>query len=363
MKILFLIDSLGSGGAQRQMTTVASLLNKIGYEVSFLVYSEGDFFKQSLKDNSIPITTISSTNIIKRIFRIRKFIRCGNYDAVISFMDTPNFLNCFAAIGGKNWNVITSERSSKESTFNTRKNRIFNWFQRYSDSIVCNSENSRKMWVKYYPKFNKKLHVIYNTVILSKVTSIYTPLRNGKIHIVVAASYQGLKNSIGLISALALLNSGERKRFSVDWYGRKNVDSIEGMGIYDDSIDLIKNNKLGNIISLHGPTNDIYNKMHAADFVGLFSTVEGLPNTICESMSFGKPIIMTRVSDYNQFIDDSNGVICEKTTPNAIAVALRKLLNLTADDILKMGECSQRKSKVLFNSEKIIDLWENTINK
>ena len=147
MKILFLIDSLGSGGAQRQMTTIACLLKNKGYQVFFLVYSESDFFKQSLNENNIPITTITTQNFINRILHIRKFIRKGKFDSVISFMDTPNFLNCFAAIGGHNWRVITSERSSNESIFRNRKNKIFNWFQRYSDTIVCNSENAKNMVV------------------------------------------------------------------------------------------------------------------------------------------------------------------------------------------------------------------------
>lgn len=362
MKLLFLIDSLGSGGAQRQMTIVADLLSNKGYEVSFLVYSEGDFFKKRLNDNNIPIVTIPSTNIIRRMFRIRKFIRCGNYDVVISFMDTPNFLNCFAATGGHSWKAITSERSAKKATFHNRKNRIFNWFQRYSDVIVCNSMNARSMWSECYPEYKGKLRVIYNTVNLSIITTSYAPLRDDKLHLVVAASYQGLKNPVNLVKALSLLTKYNQARIKIDWYGNKDV-SQGGSSNYDESNKIITNNDLSSIIKLHEVTNDIHNIMYQADVIGLFSEYEGLPNVICEAMTIGKPIVITKVSDYNQFVDETNGIICEKTTPEEIALALSKLLKLSADDIIKMGGDSQNKARVLFNSEKIINQWENVINK
>ena len=43
MKVLCLIDGLGSGGAQRQLVGLASLLKKEGYDV-LVVYYHGDHF-------------------------------------------------------------------------------------------------------------------------------------------------------------------------------------------------------------------------------------------------------------------------------------------------------------------------------
>jgi glycosyltransferase involved in cell wall biosynthesis len=38
--------------------------------------------------------------------------------------------------------------------------------------------------------------------------------------------------------------------------------------------------------------------MYESDVVALVSKLEGLPNTVCEGMALGKPIIMTRVFRY-----------------------------------------------------------------
>ncbi len=363
MKVLLFIDSLGSGGAQRQLVTLASLFKKRGLEVEVLCYVSVDFFSKILMDNGIKINEVLANNPIERIFKIRSFIRKNKYDVVISFLDTPDFLNCISALGGHSWKVITSERSARKNKFDSKRGKIIGWIKRYSDAIVCNSENAKNIWLKHYPEYSEKLKVIYNTVELTdSISTSYTPLNGGVIKIVVAASYQGLKNSVGLVKALSLLNKEEREKLSIDWYGRRNVDSINGSNIYEKTLELIKKSKLEGVINLYDHSKDIYSKMYESDFIALFSTVEGLPNVICEGMVLGKPIIMTKVSDYNNFIDDFNGLLCEDKTPEAIATTLRKLLKFSMSDIVEMGEVSRKKAKELFNSENVIGQWLELIN-
>lgn len=362
MKILFLIDSLGSGGAQRQIVTLSKMLKDIGYNVSVLCYTYANFFAEYLEEADIPIHWVNKSNYIERIFSVRRFIRRGNYDAVISFLDVPNFLNCFAAIGGKSWKVITSERSAKKEVLRSRQGRIFAWFQRFADAIVCNSNNAKEMWIEYYPKYKNKLEVIYNPVILPTISSKYISKRNGKLHIVVAASYQYLKNPIGLIKALILLNENERKKIKVDWYGRIEVTKGDRRA-YDDAVSLIEDNNLHDIIQLHKPTNDILNRMNEADVVALLSELEGLPNAICEGMMIGKPIIMSKVSDYSVLIDNSNGLLCEWNKIESIKNAIIYMMNLKSDDLIEMGKVSKNKAEVLFSSSIILKQWVNLIEK
>lgn len=356
MKILCVIDSLGSGGAQRQIVTLAKMLNDKGYDVSVLCYTHEDFFAQYLEDANIPIYWEEESNYLKRIIRVRKFIRIGNYGMVISFLDVPNFLNCFAAIGGKKWKVITSERSAKKEMLLSHQGRIFAWFQRYADYIVCNSNNARNMWLVHCPQYRDKLDVIYNPVILPEITSEYIPKRNGKLNIIVAASYQYLKNPIGLIKGLTLLDDNERKQIKIDWYGRIEVRSGNTQA-YDEAISLIEENALHHAIQLHKPTTDILNKMNEADVVALFSELEGLPNAICEGMMLGKPIIMSKVSDYDQLIDESNGVLCDWDNPESIRDAILYMAQLTKEELIEKGKQSILKAENLFSSEGIVSQW------
>lgn len=360
MKILFLIDSLGSGGAQRQIVTISKLLKDRGFDVSVLCYTYEDFFSKYLKESRISIYWEIEPNYIKRILRVRKFIRRGNYNAVISFLEVPNFLNCFAAIGGKTWKVITSERSSKETTLTSLKGRVFSWFQRYSDFIVCNSNNAKEMWLKYNPQYNNKLKVIYNPVLLPHITTNYIPRKNGKLHIVIAASYQYLKNPIGVINAIMLMTDEEKNKIKINWYGRKDVISGDTRA-FEEALSLIEKNNLAYVITLNGPTKDIANKMYEGDFVGLFSELEGLPNAICEGMMLGKPLIMTKVSDYTKLVDDNNGVLCEWDNPQSIKNAFFAGINLSDEELLQMGMNSKEKANQMFSKDTIIEQWIDII--
>ena len=52
-RILCFIDSLGAGGAQRQLVNLAIGLKKRDYIVSFLVYHVDDFYLPILQENGI----------------------------------------------------------------------------------------------------------------------------------------------------------------------------------------------------------------------------------------------------------------------------------------------------------------------
>ncbi|MGM9774603.1 MAG: glycosyltransferase family 4 protein [Candidatus Egerieousia sp.] len=361
-RILFLTKNLASGGAERQIVTVATMFADNGYAVEFLCYSEGDFYEHILVSKGIKVHWISLPNYIKRMLIVRKFIRNGEFDAVVSFLKTENFLNCFAAIGGKRWKVITGERSSSEkTTFHDIKQRIFNYFQRYSDALVCNSENAKQMWLRHYPQYADKLRIVYNTVALQPIPARYVPLQDGRLHIVVAASYQYIKNPIGVIKALLLMSEKERSRIKIDWYGRKKINEIKGDLAAIEAEQLIEQHSLCEVISLHEDTKEIHNRMYEADAVGLFSKYEGLPNAICEGMTLGKPILMSRVSDYGVLVDDSNGFLCDYDKPESIRKALIKMSILSIEQLKSMGECSRQKAENLFSMRKIFAEWNNVV--
>lgn len=356
MKLLLLISSLGSGGAERQLVTMGTLFHEQGLHVEFLVYHEDDFFKHILDEKGIKVNQLCPKNHIDRIIKVRRFIRKSDFDAVISFLEVNNFLASVSAIGGKRWKLITNELSSKMSTFNTPRSKVFNFFQRFSDTLVCNSHNAKLMWEKYYPKYKDKLKVIYNPVLLPIITSEYIPKRDGKLHIIVAASYQYLKNPIGLIKSLLLMNQENRSKIVVNWYGRIEV-SKGNTRAYDESVGLIVENNLENVINLNGPTKDIANKMNEADVVALFSELEGLPNAICEGMMIGKPIIMSKVSDYADLVDDTNGVLCDWDNPESIKYALLDAMQWSVDELREKGINSKNKAENLFSSKVIINQW------
>lgn len=358
MNILLFIDNLGSGGAQRQLVNLAVLFKENGHNIKFLVYGDVPFFEKKLIDNNIKIIKIIEKNSVKRLFKIRKFIRRNWQDVVISFLNTPNFIACFSAIGKHPWKLITNERSGTEQSFKGLKNKIFKWFERYSDHTVCNSYAAKQIWLKYLPKKEKNLSVIYNYIDINveNFSNEIQILKNSKVNIVVVASYQYLKNILNVIQAINLINKDLVKKLKLDWYGRIEVEVNNSLA-YNEATKLLESYNLNNVVTLHEENSNIYPIMYEADLIGLFSKYEGLPNVICEALTLGKPIIMTPVSDYNILLSN-NGILCKSYEIEDIKNALEVVLRLDKKEILKMGENSLFIAKSLFNKNKVYEMWE-----
>ncbi len=358
MKVLCFIDGLGSGGAQRQIVNLALGLKAHGHQVEMLAYTDADFYLSRLKEGNIPYTVLKNNNYLQRIVNTRRHLRRANVDAVISFLETPNFLSCISAIGKHRWVLITSERNAKEYEFTNRRGKIMKWFERYSDWTVCNSNVARELWKKYYPQYKDRVSTIYNPVVINEVNSLCRPERKRK-RIVVAASYQRLKNPLGLLEALHLLSGEERSQLSIDWYGK--AIPAENDGVYEEACSLCAEYQLQDCITFHGENKQIYREMMDADAVALFSEVEGLPNTICEGMMCGKPILMSRMSDYNTFVTSENGFLCDAKDPESIAEAIRKFLSLTPERQCQMGKRSYELAVQLFDAERNVGQWETLL--
>ncbi|WP_372640269.1 glycosyltransferase [Ancylomarina sp.] len=361
-RVLILSDNLCSGGAQRQIVLLAKALQRNGVNVEVLCYARGNFFAHHLEENNILIHWLIRDNYVHRILSVRKFIIKNKYDAVISFLQVANLLNCLSAVGRKKWKVITGERSANKKFFKTFKGKIVVKLQKYSDCIVCNSNNAALMWKSSFPEYSKKIKIIHNFIDCSHINSRYIPRSGNKLHIVIVATYSYLKNPLGVIKALSLLSEREKAQIQISWFGRKE-ESIGNTKAYDEAENLINENNLNSSMSLNESSRDVYNIMNKADVIGLFSEYEGFPNVICEGMMLGKPIIMSRVSDYKDLVDNSNGFLCDWNNIDSIKDAFISSLKLSINELIDKGEMSKLKINSLLNDEKTFDKWNSIILK
>jgi len=364
-KILFL-GSLRSGGAEHQMVVVASILKKEGYDVTYLCSEESSFFKKDLDEADIPIVRITNNklasflklSIPRSAFIVYKTLKKEKYDTVVSFLGDWNFYNCITAKFKKTQHrVITAIRNNRDEVFLWRREKFYYRYERYTYRKVSNSEAAKNKFAQYYPELASKLMTIYNIVDLPPIVSSYTCKRDNRVNIIVPASYREVKNPMRLLEAITLMPIVDRNNIKIDWYG----DIKSGQSLYNKMVDYIKANELENVVVLHDATNDIANRVNEADMIGLFSTSEGLPNSICEGMMLGKPVIMTKVSDFGVLVDKTNGFLCDSADTQSIKEALCAAAKCTVQDLVDMGNNSKQKALKLFSKETIIEQWKQII--
>lgn len=351
MKILCVIDSLGSGGAQRQLVELAKGFHQQGHDVSFLTYHALDFFKEELTQNNIKVYSIRSPNYLKRLLRMRIFIRRGHYDAVLSFLETPNFICELAAFPFKKWKLIVGERSANPNISKSFKLKFYRWFHLLSDYVVANSYKNRNIVKSINPLMPlEKLKVIYNLVDVENCSNISRNNINDKLVLLIAASHQELKNLNGLVEAVNLLTENEKNKLCIYWYGDKADSS------FNEAILKIQEYNLVDNFTFYNATRDIKNRMLDADIMGLFSFYEGFPNTICEAMSLAKPVICSSVSDIPLIITDKN-YLFDPTKASEIASVLSYILTLTPEELKLTGERNREIARSLFDREKIVSQY------
>lgn len=357
-KILCFIDSLGSGGAQRQLVNLGIALKKKGHNISFLTYYSSCFFKNLLDSEKIPVDTIECTSTVKRIIKCRSFIRKGKFDVVISFLEIPSLINELAGLPWHRWKIIVGERSSSPRITKTAKGRLLRFAHLLANDIVSNSHYNQKLIRRANPLLpKKKCHTIYNIYDVNTVRptqNIFPKVKNKvkkkQFKIIVGASHQYLKNLKNLAKAVALLSNEQKDTIKINWYGNQVSPC------YEDSVSIVQQLNLQEIITFFPPSQNLYAEMINADAVGLFSLYEGLPNVICEAMCLGKPVIASDVSD-NRLLIGNDRLICLPTSPQSIADSLSYILSLSQAQLADIGMRNRRFAVEHFASKLIVDQY------
>ncbi|MBN2521138.1 MAG: glycosyltransferase [Bacteroidales bacterium] len=356
MKILCVIDSLNSGGAQRQLVELSIGFKEQGHNVSFLVYHNIPFYNSILEEHKITINYILEPNYFKRLLKMRNFIRTRKYDAILAFLEAASFICEVSGIPYRKWKLVIGERNANPRILKSVKLKLYRWFHFFADYIVANSKANMLLIHKANPFLSeKKCKVIYNIIDINHWKSLdnYPFRKNGKTKIVVAARQNYQKNLNGLIEAIMLLEEEERDKISIDWYG----DSISEPYLdnsFKEAIIKINNYNISNIIKFHPATRNIEKIIQESDAVGLFSFFEGFPNAVCEGMACGKPVITSAVSDLPDFLPHDKNLLCNPDEPHTIKQAISYLISLNNDKIKEIGLRNERIAKQMFNKDQIV---------
>ena len=347
MKILCVIDSLGSGGAQRQLVELAKGFKEKGNEVSFLVYHNIIFFKSELDKFKIDVIIVEEKNYFKRILKVRNKITEINPDSILSFLQSTNFITTIAGFPFRKWNLVVGERSANPKILKS-------FFHLFTDHIVANSTENLRIIKKVNPLLSKKkMSCIYNIIDDFNWNNDYENKNNkeNKFIIVIAATYIEHKNTIGLIRAVNLLPLNLKNKLVIEWYGRIGNDNT-----FQESKKLIEIYNLQSSIFLNPLTKEIKQKYKKADAIGLFSFYEGFPNTLGEGMMMKKPVIASDVSDVSLFIDRKDLLFNPKDV-NDIKKSLIVLLNSTKQELKEVGEYNNVLAKKYFNKKEIVNKY------
>jgi glycosyltransferase involved in cell wall biosynthesis len=165
-KLLFVIDNLSTGGAQRQLINLATGLNRRNHQIDIFCYAPGDILAQPLYEAGIPVHWHFKRNRYSPdvIIALRRLIIKERYDIVLSFLTTPNF---YAIVSGHLLNthhipVIVSERFYDLPKGGSKLERFVRQFYRLAAQVVVNSHHQRINLAQKYSWLQSRLSTIFN---------------------------------------------------------------------------------------------------------------------------------------------------------------------------------------------------------
>ena len=344
--ILFLISSIGGGGAERVACLLVSEFSK-NHNVYLMYFNKKEnTYPVSPKVNLIPFFVtdvvkreqypkIKDSNLI-RILEIEKIKRKYNINITISFLFSPNIFNINAGGGGIK---ILSERNDPEAKGEEYFKEMISKYEK-ADKVVFQTNYTKN---KFSQDIKKRGVVIPNP--------IYVPCLANKISkkkIVAVGRLVQQKNHELLIKSFAIFHKIHKEYYL----------NIYGIGPLLDQLKLLVNDlQLHNYVNFKGFCDDVHEKIKDAEQFILSSDFEGMPNALMEAMMMGLPCISTNCSGLSEIIEnEKNGILVEKGDISGMA---RAMLRLSEDQILreKIGKNAMRKSEE-WQLDKIVHKWE-----
>lgn len=359
MKILLLIDSLYSGGAQRQIVELAVLLKGKGYDIKLGDYWDYNFYDDYLIANDINFehrVAKGKINIFKSVYTlIRDFVP----DVVICYLEHCAMIACVVKLLHitSPFRLIVSERNTTQCLGLADRIR-FKLFDLAADVIVPNSYSQTDFIKKNYPNLLSKTVTITNYVDTDRFCPTIqsnTQVRlYESIRIIVVGRVVEQKNPIRFLEAIAKIRLlYPEKKFVVNWFGQPYPEDF-----FDICIETRKKLGLDNIVTFNPPTQNIIKEFQNSDLFVLPSIYEGFPNVLCEALSCGLPVVASAVCDNPMILNNgTDGILFDPNSVDDMAEKISSILNKDIDELNNIGRHSRAIAIENFAKEKFINSY------
>ena len=363
LRIVFVVNSLSKGGAERVLSILANKFQSSKYQVD-LIYFRNIPIKYPI-DKAINLHCLNakfelSNNPLKRIytflkksFSLRKALKkIPNKKVVISFGDAVSsslivseFFSFFKT------NTIVSIRSNplKNSISLHRKIALFLYI--FCSKIVVQSEFIKKSIHSYFLK--EKTVKIFNPVQLNLDKNPYD-LHNHKYTILSIGRYVRSKRHDILIHAFHRLLKKRNENLQLCIAGKDDGEKEQLQKLVDD-LNISKN------VTLLDAIDDVYSLYLNSKIYVHPSEYEGMSNAVLEAMSAGLPCIISNYDGIEEIIShNDNGYLFETNDIDSLTYLMDQLI----DNKEKKLDFSDRSFNLIneqFNVNLIYKKWENLV--
>lgn len=358
INILWVINALGYGGAEKQLLYMYDILkDNPKYEITILYYAK---MAEELNLEGVNLIYIDKKKLgpIKTIFEIKKVLKEKNIHIMHALGGgSANIYGRCAAALCKNVVPIGAVlgkkhfASFKSKLINSFLNLFGNWWTVNNTELIPILKHDLKFWNE------DRIRMIHNGFIpadkvnyqLGELTE-YDTAKGDDFVFAVVGRVEPVKNYELFIKAAAeILKNHPKTKFWVIGNGTR----------YDALVSLADELGIQDSVKFWGFRSDVDSALARMDVFVQTSFTEGSPNTVAEAMRASLPIISTRSTDLSEMIvEDENGYVVESDDLDGLVSAMEKMLNKTEDERKAFGKKSNELFMKYFLDESVIKEYE-----
>ena len=361
MKITLVISALNTGGAERVITTLANAWAEQDENVSLITFQEPGYQSfyplnpgVNLRNLNLrvknrfycPNLLVSLWKLLKRAWFLRQFLKKQKPDCVIAFLDTVNITTILATLGLK-IPVIVSERvDPSQHPIGPLQNFLRKLTYPLADHIVVQTTQIQD----YFPKkLHPRISIIPNPVALPSNGSPLPNIDYKRKNIIAIGRLETQKGFDLLLQAFSAVHDKQPEWELVIWGEGSERPVLEA---------LRANLKLKAYVHLPGLTNNIVQVLSEGSLFVLSSRYEGFPNSLCEAMGVGLPVIAFDCGSGSADIIRHNidGLLVPAQNVNALTNAMLQLI----ENIELRKQYGKRAKEIIerFSLKKILKKWD-----
>jgi glycosyltransferase involved in cell wall biosynthesis len=293
-RVALFVPSLGGGGAERVMVTLANALAERRFAVDFVLWTETGPLRNLLSEK-VQVVALGTCNPARLVFRLARFLKTSKPEVVISALFVANIIVALAKAASRSRTHLILTEHVAIGTYLRNEPRLVRRLcvpplmkltYVVAQNIVAVSRGAAKSLVAVLGKnTSKRITVIYNPIDLARIDAMAAA--DDKIvswnvpTIINVGRLTEQKDQQTLIQAFAKVRSHRPCRLVILGEGEKRetlAASAHKLGVGDD-------------VLMPGFIANPYSWMRKSAVFVLSSKFEGLPTVLIEAMQCGVSVI------------------------------------------------------------------------
>ena len=367
LKVLHLIESLGSGGAERLLYTNLKHLDRAAIESEVVtVFDQGDYWREPINRLGVRMTSLRCSgyaDIPAAVSRLRKYI-AGSVPSVIhTHLFTANIIGRIAGrLSGIP--VISSihnpeyEPEAASASLRSVKGKIAlaravdKYTAQFCARMIAVSNYVKQSTVARLKYPASRIDVVYNPIDIAEIAgnvtdrgsvlaSLNLPIDSKLVlHVGRLAPQKGFVDAVQAMPEILrsvpmarLVSVGAHADAA---YKSKVVEAIQALD-------------LSTAVLLAGERRDVASLLKACDVFVFPSRFEGLGIALVEAMVAGRACVASDIAPLTEFIHDGvNGKLVRAGDFNSLGAAVGRLLG-DDEQRIKFGEAARQTAMEIFD--------------